>query len=197
MEARFFAAYAGPSMNPTLREPELLELVTCGDRALRAGDVALFVPPGADQPIVHRVARVTAAGLTTRGDDNGEDDACLVAPLHVRGRVVAAWRGGTRRIIAGGFRGRLAVRLLRWRRLLDRGVSPLLRHPYRFLSRRGWLARLLPVRLRPRAVAFRAHGREQLLLLLGKRLIGRYDDRRGEWRIRRPYRVFVNGPHGR
>jgi hypothetical protein len=197
MESRFFAAYAGPSMYPTLREPELLELLACEDRALRPGDVAFFVPPGSDQPIVHRVARVTPAGLTTRGDDNSRDDAWLVPPRHVRGLVVAAWRDGARRTIAGGFRGRLAVRWLRGRRLLDRAVSPLLRLPYRFLSRRGWLARLLPVRLRPRAVAFRADGREQLLLLLGKRLVGRYDDRRGEWLIRRPYRVFVNGPHRR
>ena len=38
----FFAAYVGPSMNPTLREPEVMEILPYDSRPLRVDDVALF-----------------------------------------------------------------------------------------------------------------------------------------------------------
>ena len=46
--AMFFAAYVGPSMNPTLREPEIMEIMPYDNRPLRVGDVAFFLPPEAD-----------------------------------------------------------------------------------------------------------------------------------------------------
>ncbi len=33
----FFAAYVGPSMNPTLREPEIMEIMPYSGRSLRVG----------------------------------------------------------------------------------------------------------------------------------------------------------------
>ena len=49
--ATFFAAYVGPSMNPTLREPEMMEVLPYDSRPLRVGDVAFFLPPEAEQPV--------------------------------------------------------------------------------------------------------------------------------------------------
>ena len=77
---------------------------------------------------MHRVVRVTPAGIATLGDNNTKEDAMLLPPESIKGQVVAAWRGQKRRKIAGGLQGRLTRRWLRWRRVLDRGVSPLL-HP--------------------------------------------------------------------
>jgi hypothetical protein len=188
----FFAAYVGPSMNPTLREPEIMEILPYDRRPLRVGDVALFLPPEADRPVVHRIVRVTPAGISTRGDNNTQEDTFLLQPKEIRGQVVAAWRGQQRRKIAGGLPGRLTSRRLRWRRLLDRGVSPLLHPLYQALSHWGLIARVLPASFRPRVVIFRARGREQFQLLLGKRIIGRYDDQRHRWQIQRPFRLFVD-----
>jgi len=190
--AAFFAAYVGPSMNPTLREPEMMEIVPWGGRPLRAGDVVLFLPPGSDRPVVHRVARVTAAGISTRGDNNALEDPVLLRPEDIRGRVVAAWRGRKRREIAGGFRGRWNGRWLRVRRLMDRGVSPLLHPLYRSLSLRGRVARCLPASFRPRVVVFQDQGKDRFRLLLGKRVIGRYEERERLWRIQRPFRLLVD-----
>ena len=189
----FFAAYVGPSMNPTLREPEIMEIVPYDSRPLRVGDVAFFLPPEADQPVVHRIIRVTPAGLSTLGDNNNQEDAFLLQPTSIKGRVVAAWRGQKRRKIAGGLHGRLTRRWLRWRRVLDRGVSPLLHPLYQALSHRGLIARVLPAPFRPRVVVFHAKGRDQFLLLLGQRIIGRYDDYRQRWQIQRPFHLFVDG----
>src|ERR1035437_8785058 len=191
--AVFFAAYVGPSMNPTLREPEIMEIMPYDSRPLRVGDVAFFLPSEADQPVVHRVVRVTPAGISTLGDNNTREDAFLLQPKSIKGQVVAAWYGQKRRKIAGGLPGRLTSRRLRWRRVLDRGVSPLLHPLYQALSRWKLIARVLPVSLRPRVVVFHARGRDQFQLLMGQRIIGRYDDQRHQWQIQRPFQLFVDG----
>ena len=191
--AMFFAAYVGPSMNPTLREPEIMEIMPYAGRPLRVGDVAFFLSPEADHPVVHRIVRVTPAGIYTRGDNNTRADTFLLQPEDIKGQVVAAWRGRKRRKIAGGLQGRWTSRRLRWRRILDRDVSPLLHPLYQALSRWGLIARLLPAPLQPRVVVFRAHGRDHFQLLLGQRIIGRYDDQRHQWQIQRPFQLFVDG----
>ena len=188
----FFAAYVGPSMNPTLREAEMMEIVPYDNRPLRVGDVVFFLPPQSDRPVVHRIACVTPAGMTTLGDNNTQEDAFLLQSKDIKGQVVAAWRGQARREIAGGLRGRLTSRWFRWRRVLDRGVSYLLHVPYYALSRWGLIARLLPAPFRPRVVAFRSQGQDQFRLLLGQHIIGRYLDQKRQWQIQRPFRLFVN-----
>lgn len=191
--AMFFAAYVGPSMNPTLREPEIMEIMPYDGRPLRVGDVAFFLSPEADQPVVHRVVRVTPVGISTLGDNNAREDAFLLQPNSIKGQVVAAWRGQKRRKIVGGLKGRLISRWLRWRRVLDRGASPLLHPLYQALSRWGGVAWLVPVRFRPRVVVFRSPGGDQFHLLLGRRVIGRYDDCGRRWQIQRPFHLFVDG----
>jgi SynChlorMet cassette protein ScmC len=191
--AMFFAAYVGPSMNPTLREPEIMEIMPYVSRPLRVGDVAFFLSPENDQPVVHRIVRVTPAGISTLGDNNTREDTLLLQPKSIKGRVVAAWRGQKRRKISGGLQGWLTSRWFRWRRVLDRGVSPLLHPFYQALSHRGVIARVLPAPFRPRVVVFHAKGRDQFQLLLGQRIIGRYDDYVERWQIQRPFHLFVDG----
>jgi hypothetical protein len=188
----FFAAYVGPSMNPTLREPEIMEIMLYDGRPLRVGDVAFFLPPEAVQPVVHRIIRMTPAGISTLGDNNTRVDTSLLQPEDIKGQVVAAWCGQKRRKIAGGLHGRLTSRWLRWRRVLDRGVSHLLHPLYYILSRCGLIARLLPAPFRPRVVVFQTQGQDQFRLLLGQRIIGRYDDQKRQWQIQRPFRLFVD-----
>ena len=190
--AMFFAAYVGLSMNPTLREPEIMEIMPYNNRPLRVGDVAFLLSPKADQPIIHRIVRVTPAGISTLGDNNTHEDTFLLQPESIKGQVVGAWRGQKRRKIAGGFQGRLTSRWLRWRRVLDHGGSHVLHPLYYALSRRGLIARLLPASLRPRIVIFQTRGQDQFWLLLGQHIIGRYDDQTRQWQIQRPFRLFVD-----
>lgn len=190
--ATLFVAYFGPSMNPTLREPEMLEVVPCGNRPLRVGDVIYFLPPGLDNPVVHRVVRVMREGISTRGDNNFRNDDVLLRPENIQGRVVAAWRGRKRRRVAGGARGSWTMHWLHWRRLIDRAGSPLLHPLYHALSLRGRVARCLPVSFRPRVVVFRVKGEDRKRILLGERIIGRFDERTRQWRIQRPFRMLVD-----
>jgi signal peptidase len=188
----FFAAYVGPSMNPTLREPAMMEIVPYDNTPVRVGDVVLFSPPRSNRPVVHRIARVTPAGLSTLGDNNTREDPCLLQPTDIQGRVVAVWRGQKRRIVAGGLRGRLAVRRLRWLRPPGRGVSRVLHPLYHALSHRGRIARLLPAPARPRVVVFHGEDQDQVRVVWGQLVIGRYDTQNHRWQIRRPFRVFVD-----
>jgi hypothetical protein len=188
----FFASYVGPSMNPTLREPEIMEIVPYGSTPLRVGDVVFFLPAEAEHLVVHRIIRVTPAGISTLGDNNTQEDILLLQPKSIRGQVVAAWRGQKRRKIAGGYQGRLTSRWLHWRRILDHGLSHLLHPLYQVLSHRGLIAWVLPASFRPRVVVFHAQDRDQFQLLLGQRIIGRYDEQRQLWQIQRPFRLFVD-----
>ena len=187
----FFVAYTGLSMNPTLREPAIMEIVPYNGKPVRVGDVVHFLPPGTDEAVVHRVVRVTLAGIATRGDNNAHEDTVLLQLQDIHGQVVAAWGGRKRRRIVGGTMGRVISRWLRWRRILDRGVSLLLHPLYCSLSRWGGIARLLPAPCRPHVVVFHAQGHAQYWLLLGRQVIGRYDDRKRHWQIQRPFRLLV------
>lgn len=188
----FFAAYVGPSMNPTLREPEMMEIVPYGNRPLRVGDVVCFLPPHNDRPVVHRLARVTPAGMSTLGDNNTQEDTFLLQPKDIQGQVVAVWRGQKRREIAGGLQGQLASRWLRWRRIPVDRASHLLHPLYCALSRCGLIARFLPAQFRPRVVVFQTQGQDQFRLLWGQHVIGRRDDQKRQWQIQRPFRLFVD-----
>jgi SynChlorMet cassette protein ScmC len=189
----FFAVYSGISMNPTLCEPGVMEVKSYGNRPLRVGDVALFLPPGSDRSIVHRIIRITPAGIATRGDNSNREDAVLLNHGDIQGRVVAVWRGRQqRRKVAGGWLGRLTSGWFRCRRALARGCSPLVSPIYQRLSHWQLFAWMLPVALRPRVVVFGTGEKDHFQLYMGRRIVGRYDGERRQWQIRRPFRLVVD-----
>jgi signal peptidase I len=187
MSQPIFAAFAGPSMNPTLVEPELLEIQPYTARAPHIGDVIYFHAPD-EGDIVHRIIAITPEGVRTRGDNNPRDDDWLIPPSAIIGRVVAAQRGKVRHIIINGLGGIALHRFLRvWRRFVVR-ISHTLHEPYHALAHSSMLCRLLPARWHPRVVTFQ----ETRLLMFGHHVIGRYNTRRGKWDIQRPFRLFVD-----
>jgi hypothetical protein len=128
---RFIAR--GGSMAPFIRdgEPVLLEPLRGSPCP---GEVVLRRGPDGDL-MLHRVARVSADGLVTRGDATAWDDP-PVGPDDVLGRVVEV--SGRRRLhLRPGF-GRLVLRCL----ALSRG--PLAAWPLRLIAR---CARSLAARL--------------------------------------------------
>ncbi len=189
-----YQAYRGTSMSPILSEQDLLEIAPYGSRPVKAGDVIVFVPPGEDRYVVHRVFVVSSKGIRSRGDISTRNDSWLLQSGHIAGRVVAAWRGQRRRRIAGGFAGRLVVYFNHWQRFLGKRLSPILHPAYDRLSRSKIPPRLLPPPLRPRVISFQHNGQSCLSLLIGRRVIGRYDPRQCKWQIQRPFRLLVDEP---
>ncbi len=189
---RLFLAYAGNSMNPTLREPELMEVMPYRGRQIRRGDVICFTRHGEGTSVVHRVIGITEQGIATRGDHNPGADSWRIVEEQVIGRVATVWVGSKRRLVLGGWSGYLLGQTLYGMRWLDRKFSHWLSPLYGWLSETGFVSRLLPKSLRPRAIRFRQGGRERLLLFWGGTLIGQHNGKGSRWIIRRPFRLIAN-----
>jgi hypothetical protein len=188
----FCCGLVGSSMKPILGEQDLLQVRPYIERRIQAGDVIFCLPPGQKTPVVHRVVCVTPRGVRTRGENSNACDPWLLDPGHILGQVVAAWRGRQYRKIAGGWVGRLLARKNRWRRVLVRAVRPVLHPLYRGAGRRGLVSGLLPLHFSPRVAIFKIAGQVKLQLLVGRRVVGRYDGRRCQWNIQFPFRLFVD-----
>jgi signal peptidase len=191
-EKVFFCSHIGTSMNPTLCEQDLLEIESYQIKYPKVGDVILFKTPRYKKIIVHRIIESTPEGFKTIGDNSDFPDDWTLQKEHIYGRVVAAHRANRKRIIVGGFIGRLTGYSCLIRRKTDFLMIKLLRPAYRSLSTGGTLNRLVPVRLTPQVVTYRTGPHDSHKLLLGKQIIGTYDETLLKWQIRRPYRLFVD-----
>jgi len=184
--------YVGPSMNPTLFEGDLLEIRPYESRPILSGDVIFFRNPEGNGYVVHRVAALSKSGVLARGDNNARADAHLLRPGDIVGRVVSARRGSRRRNIAGGRRGQIRGRLLLSLRAFQRGLSAVLHGPYRRIAEAGAVWKLVPKVRRPRCIETGPPGDARLSLVFLGKVIGHFEKQTGAWRIRRPFRIFVN-----
>jgi len=200
-------------MNPTLRELDLLWVEPYGNRAVRAGDVVCYKSLEENVNIVHRVVSVGPRspvsggpfggrrgtgdgrpneGIYTRGDNNPTDDPRILRAGDIIGRVVAAQRGPRLRPIPGGHTGRMIAWNARLHRPILKVLTGVASGAYQGLVRSGPFDFLLPGDLKPRPVCFNGRGAAMFKLLMGRRTVGHYDDHLSRWRIRRPFRLFVD-----
>jgi hypothetical protein len=182
-----YCAYTGRSMHPTLFEADLLEIEP--PSRICVGDVILFVSE--DNLIVHRVVGIASEGISTRGDNNKDDDSGLVVPENIVGIVVAAWRGQMRQRIYGGRIGQTHQFILCGQRRLYRECRSSLAHSYRAARQLG-LPRLIKLFCRPKIVQFNRNGDIDFCLMLGGHIIGHYCQSSNCWQIHPPFRLLVD-----
>ena len=185
-------SYTGPSMNPTLKAPEKLQVVPYAGREIKRGDVAVFFPPENHRMVVHRVISVGARGCKTRGDHNRDSDPWILSPEHIVGQVVSAQLGNRWRTISGGTRGRLYSLRLRAIYLIASKIYSLLSPAYHRLAGAGILRRCLPHQVKTRVLSFHCPAGTELQLLMGRCVIGRLLPGQKEWEIRPPFRLLVD-----
>jgi hypothetical protein len=162
-----YTNYVGPSMNPLLLGGDGLHIVPYKDRPIRPGDVIVFIPPGGETKIVHRVISVDSGGIKTRGDNATKIDPWVMAPDNILGCVVYVQRKNGRRRIFGGFMGRLVECSFRCMRLFDAVVSFLLHPVYQRLSRSAYIKKRLHTMLKPRVLSFSRPEGMELQLVVG------------------------------
>jgi hypothetical protein len=184
--------YIGSSMNPTLKPGVRLDVSAYHGQKIRKGDVIVFIPPGGDSKIVHRVTSVNSDGIRTRGDNRNHEDDWVLSRDHILGRVVATQRNNRRRRIFGGPLGRFFAVTVRVIRAMDSPVSYLLRPAYGRLAKAGVFRRWLPACMKTRAISLSHPAGTELQLLMGRRVIGRWLPGMSGWNIRRPFRLFVD-----
>jgi len=182
----------GESMRPLFRPGDRILFVPCRVEELRRGDVIIFLPPGKQERVVHRVVSNGPEGILTKGDANPCRDTGLLRQDDIVGRAVSVERGDRVIPVWGGLAGRLLAALICAFRKSDHVASHVLNPCYRGLARSGLFRALLPTALRPRVVTFERDGAREMQLVLGSRIIGRRPAGALAWTIRRPFRIFVD-----
>ena len=184
--------YIGPSMNPILRPGDRLHIVPYDFQEVRGGDVIVFIPPGGDSKVVHRVISVNSDGIRTRGDNCNHADDWVLRRENILGRVVAAQRRNRRLRVFGGPLGHSLAVAIRAIKSIDSNLTSLLRPFYQRLARAGVFRRWLPGWMKTRAISLSHPAGTELQLLMGRRVIGRWLPGMTRWHIRRPFRLFVD-----
>jgi len=178
-------------MNPALDETDLLEVLPAEKTGVSVGDVILFRPRGSRENVVHRVTALVDGTFRTRGDNTRAEDPWSLPVSEVAGVVVAAWRGRRRRTVIGGRRGLYLSRAVRIRRTTLRRAASLLHPLYHALTSLNFSI-LLPGVLQPRVVTCGTAWQQKRRILMGGRIVGHFDEARSEWRVRKPYGLFVD-----
>jgi signal peptidase I len=181
----------GESMQPLFRPGDRIVFVPCRVEELRRGDVIIFVPPGKQERVVHRVVSNGTEGILTRGDANPCRDTGHLRQDDIVGRAVSRERGGRVIPVAGGIAGRLLAALIRAFRKSDHLASHVLNPCYRGIARSGLFRALIPPALRPRVITFERDGQREMQLVLGRRIIGRCVPGEEKWKIKRPFRLII------
>ncbi len=188
--------YSGPSMNPTLAQPQLLETEATAGAPVRVGDVVCFRSPDTGETVVHRVVSVGADGIRTRGDRNRAVDPWVLRPEDILGRVVRTRRGAETGRVVGGRAGLAVASLGRARLALGGAARRVLRGAYRGLAGTGMPAQLWSSvagsAARQQIVRFGSGPLAEHRLYLGERPVGRYDRRQRRWVVDHPYRLVVD-----
>ena len=194
MEARETKSmnYIGSSMNPTLKPGVRLHVRAYQGQKIRRGDVIVFIPPGRDCNIVHRVTLVNSDGIRTRGDNRNHEDDWVLRRDNILGCAVSALRGKKRIRVFGGLLGHSFAMAIRAVKSIDSILSALLRPFYQGLARAGVFRRWLPACMKTTAISLSHPAGMELQLLMGKRVIGRWLPGKSGWHIRRPFRLFVD-----
>jgi signal peptidase I len=176
----------GCSMFPTLRVGDSLNVIAYGDKKIYPGDVVLFRGSGHD--VVHRVIAVNPDVIITQGDNNAGSDEPIL-PENILGHVISVQRENLTVTIHGGKKGLLIAKVLRIKKALSLKISRILHPLYHALAGSG-IFRI--TRFETQILCFERPEGTEMQLLLGKRVIAKRHAGSNEWKIRRPFRLFID-----
>ena len=184
--------YSGPSMNPTLQAPDLLDVVPYYGEKPAVGDIICFTPPGDKKNVVHRIIRINGSGIQTQGDNNPSADPALVEEDRIIGRVIGATRGKHHRKIAHGSLGRFTRRKVHIRKSALDKIFKIIRLAKPALVLTRAISHLLPGRWKPRIVLYSSRNTRIMRLFFGASVAGEFNTILGKWTIRFPFWLLVN-----
>ena len=182
----------GPSMRPTLKPGDLLEVVLYRDKPIRRGDIVVFYPPHEKRLVTHRLISVKDGFLRAQGDNNSRPDPEPFVPESIVGKVLHVQRRLRRRSPISGSAGHFYGFLIRGFNGAQRRLFYLGRPGYRWAARLGIFRLVWPFPLPTRVVSISRGGCPELQLLLGGRVIGKLAPHSGRWRLRPPFRLLID-----
>lgn len=187
-----YSTCTGPSMHPTLRGGDGLDLYTYRNHAeIRVGDVIAYPHPFETTDVVHRIIEFRHNGVITRGDNNNKIDPYTVRFDDIIGKVIAAKRRTRVLPVKGGKTGFCIHKLMLFRKyFLLYGLAPL-RFVSNIIAASGLFNVFHPV-FDLRIIRIDGEHQRQLILVSGNRALGKQLAGSGEWQIRFPYKYFIN-----
>jgi len=187
--------YKGPSMNPTFKDADILEIMPYDERKIRCGDVITFMPLNGEFSITHRVISISEKGIRTLGDNNSNIDEGYIQPKNILGRVVKARRNYKKLYVYNGTTGRIYAIIIRSIRRIKIRLRPV-RMPVRFiyllLCRSGLFRKCIPSETEFKIFSFSRPKGIELQLYWGRRIIGRLAPGSSHWHIKVPFRLFID-----
>jgi signal peptidase I len=188
-------SYMGPSMQPTMKAGDILEVIPYQDRKIRIGDVVVFSAIGRDHKVVHRVIDLGPEGATTQGDNNVFPDTHVVPEDVIIGRVASLQRGNRKIRVHGGRSGWFFGSKLRAGNRINRYASKIFRPVYHRVARSGLIRNTLTRWVKPRTIIFKRDEETESQLVWGRWVIGRRRAGQNKWMIRRPFLFIIDESH--
>ena len=187
-----YSTCTGPSMNPTLKPGDGLDLYTYSDPAeICVGDVIVYPHPSRTVDVVHRIIEIRRDGVITRGDNNNKIDPYTVGFEDIIGKVFAAKRKDRLIPVKGGKTGFCIHKLMLFRKyFMLYGLRPLSFFSD-IIAASGIFKIFHPV-FNLKTIHINRDHQKELILVSGSRPIGRKLPGSGEWQIRFPYKYFIN-----
>ncbi|MGB9595834.1 MAG: signal peptidase I [Candidatus Poribacteria bacterium] len=186
--------YKGPSMNPTLKNLDLLIVVPYGNKRARRGDVITYKAPNREISVTHRIISVDDKGIKTLGDNNDYPDDYILQYEDIIGRVEYAKRKNRKIKIYGGTAGHIyakIIRTIRWSKKTIMRILRLSRPIYNFFHRSGHLAKFVPKKAKLRTIYYKREDSFEIQLFIGNLYVGRFNNKYADWNIKLPFRLFI------
>ena len=179
-------------MYPTLKSGDGLNLKPYRNTSeVRVGDIISYPYPGRPHDVVHRIIKLGADGVITRGDNNNKIDPYVVAYADIIGKVIGVKRR-TRVIPArGGKTGFCIHRIMLFRKYFMQYALAPLRLVSNFLAASKLLNIFHPL-FNTKVIYIKRESQTSKLLVLGKKAIGKQVSETGEWQIRFPFKFFID-----
>jgi len=187
-----YSTCTGPSMYPTLRPGDGLELYNYRNNAeIKIGDVIVYPHPDKPMDVVHRIIKIKPEGVITRGDNNNKIDPYVVKYSDIAGKVIAAKRRTRLIDIKAGKVGFCIHKIM----LLRKYFVLYALAPLRFVSKilaESKILNIFDFLFKTKVVYVKRNNQSVAILVAGKKAIGKYLVESGEWQIRFPYKYFIN-----
>ncbi len=185
--------YLGSSMNPTLKDLDIVEFVPYRDREMKRGDVVVIQPTdGEEQKVIHRIVTIKGQAIITQGDNNLERDREDLAPSNILGYVTSVRRRNQHLKIQQGMLGYIRFLWINSKKKLHSNLLRSLHYPYQWLYSSESVVRVFSRFLNYRTVVYDGSEKSEIQLFIGSLQIGRLRHGSNTWEIMPPFRFMIN-----
>ena len=185
--------YLGSSMNPTLKDLDIVEFVPYRDREMKRGDVVVIQPTdGEEQKVIHRIVTIKGQAIITQGDNNLERDREDLAPSNILGYVTSVRRRNQHLKIQQGMVGYIRFLWIHSQKKLYADLLRSLRYPYQWLYSSESVIRVFSRFLNYRTVVYDGSEKSEIHLFIGPFQIGRLRHGSNSWEIMPPFRLMID-----